>query len=358
MTLKRKPTAIIYSPHYLLHDPGPDHPESPMRLKAIVKELRKNGFTQRDELKRITPTEASVDQIQSVHAKDYVDLVKRTRGMKQALLDAGDTVTCPKSYRVALLAAGGTIQAADSVMSEESKNSFALVRPPGHHAGVDYAFGFCIFNNVALAATHLLLNHRLKRVAIVDIDGHHGNGTQEIFYKTNTVLYTSLHSDPRSHFPGTGHIEEIGEGAGIGYNIDVPLPSGTDDALYQEALGEIILPIIRQYNPEFILVSAGFDSHYADPILDLSLTANGYRETVHKIIDLSEECCQGKLSMTLEGGYNLPYLARMVTATIAQMGGLDYAVKDDKREANSTVVNAVRRTIRELRTILSSYWKL
>ena len=357
MALNGKFTAVIYSPRYLLHDTGLGHPESPMRLKAIVKELRKSGLTKRTEIKKISPRKASIGQIQSVHSEDYVSLVRKTSKMRHAILDTGDTVTSPDSYDVALLAAGGTIQASELVLSGKFKNAFALVRPPGHHAGVDYASGFCIFNNVALAASNLIRNHHLNRIAIIDIDGHHGNGTQEIFYNTKSVLYVGLHSDP-THFPWTGFIDEVGEGAGVGYNINIPLPSGTDDNLYQEALEEVALPVIYQYKPEFILVSAGFDCHYADPILDLSLTANGYKKTVQKIVTLAEGTCGGRLVMVLEGGYNLLYLSRMVAATIAQLAELDYVIEDTERKADSSVKSVGRRTLKELKAILSPYWEL
>ena len=174
---------------------------------------------------------------------------------------------------MARLAAGGTIKATDLVMKRNYRNSFAFVRPPGHHAGPGYPMGFCVFNNVAVAASHLLENYGLDHVLILDVDAHHGNGTQEIFYRSNKVLYVSLHEDP-IEFPLKGFADEVGEKEGLGYTVNVPLPYGTGDRIYLKAFNEIVAPIIKQYKPQFTLVSTGFDSHYADPIGNLSLLSN------------------------------------------------------------------------------------
>lgn len=350
-------TAVVFTPKYLKHDPGPDHPESPNRLKVIIEELERSGLLDSGKCVLIEPKPASLKDIELIHELEYVELVQRTCATGGGLLDLGDTVVTPESCEVAFLAVGGILKAVNLVATRKFDNAFALVRPPGHHAGPYYALGFCIFNNVAIAAAHLLHRLNFSRVLILDIDAHHGNGTQEIFYDTNNVLYVSLHQDPRG-FPGTGFIDEIGESEGLGYTVNVPFPLRIDNQLYQEAFDQIVVPIAKQYKPQFILVSAGFDGHYTDPVGGLSLSTNGYVEAFSKILNLTSQLCEGQLVVALEGGYSLNYLGKMATAAIAKMADVSYTVQDSNPTAHPKTRRKAEQTISEVKRIQSTFWKL
>ena len=270
-------TAVIFSPKYYQHNPGRDHPETAKRLGTVVNELKSGRLSRSKNWQFVAPEKARIEDVELVHDIDYIKFVETLCKSGGGLIDLEDTVVSPKSFDVALYAVGGTLKAVNLVMEKEFKNAFALVRPPGHHAEKFYAKGFCIFNNVAIAAGHLLKKFNLQRILILDIDAHHGNGTQETFYGTNKVLYISLHQNPRA-FSGTGFIDEIGEGEGIGYNVNIPFPFRTGDQIYLKAMREIVTPITCQYKPQFILVSAGLDGHYTDPVANLSLSALCYKE--------------------------------------------------------------------------------
>ena len=220
-------TAIVYSPKYLRHKTGPKHPEVPSRLRVIMRELNNSGVLKHENCSLVEPEPISQKDLQIVHSPSYIKQIKQFCSCGGGLVDVQDTVVSAESYDVALLAAGGAVKAVNLVMNKTYTNAFAFVRPPGHHAGSCYDMGFCVFNNVAVAASHLLNNCNLKRVAILDIDAHHGNGTQDIFYKNSNVLYVSLHEDP-IEFPLSGFVDETGKGDGLGYTVNVPLPYGTD----------------------------------------------------------------------------------------------------------------------------------
>lgn len=350
-------TAIYYSPKFLEHDPGPDHPETPSRLRAIVDELSRSNLFRSEKCSYVEPKPAKRKDLELVHEADYIELLSKMCSAGGGVIDLGDTVISRKSCEVATLAVGAVIDAVNAVAERRTKNAFALVRPPGHHAGAYYAYGFCLFNNVAVAAFHLLnrLNH--KRILILDFDAHHGNGTQEIFYDTNKVLYISVHEDPTG-FPGTGFIDEIGEAEGLGYTVNVPLPLRADDLTYQRALDEIVLPIARQYKPEFVLVSAGFDGHYTDPIGDLLLSIDGYAEIFSKTVNMAAQSCEGRLVATLEGGYSLNFLGKMVTSAIAQMAHVPYRVTDTHPVGHPRTLKKAEQVIANVKRIQSSFWKL
>lgn len=350
-------TAIYYSPTFLEHNPGPDHPEVPRRLKVITAELARSGLLNSGKCAYVRPQPARHEDLTLVHENEYVELIRKTCAAGGGVIDLGDTVVNSKSYDVAALAAGAIIDAVGLVANRKAKNAFAAVRPPGHHAGVYYALGFCLFNNVAIGASHLLNRLRFDRILIVDIDAHHGNGTQEIFYSTDKVLYISLHEDPRG-FPGTGFIDEIGEGEGIGYTVNVPLPFRADNAAYQEALDEIVIPIAVRYKPEFMLISAGFDGHYTDPVGDLGLSTRSYEVTFKKLVALANQLCEGRLVATLEGGYSLNFLGKLVTSAIAKMASVLYRLDDCRQNVNSRSSRKAEQIINSVRSIQSSYWKL
>ena len=352
-----KKTAIIYTPKYLDHNTGPDHPETADRLRAIMKELKESSLFESGKCSLIEPKPASVKDVELVHQPDYVQLVERVCSSGGGLLDLGDTVVSPESYETALYAVGGAVEATDLVMNEEFQNAFAFVRPPGHHAGPSYAMGFCLFNNVAVAAAHLLRKFHLKRILILDVDAHHGNGTQEIFYNTNKVLYISLHQDPRG-FPGAGFIDEVGNGDGLGYTVNVPFPYQTGDKAYLKAFNQIVIPIIQQYKPQFILVSTGFDGYYTDPVASLSLSASTYLKVFEKVLNLASQFCMGKFAAVLEGGYSLNFIGKIATAVIGKMTGVSYVIQDKHPVATSDVWKQAEKTIMMIKRTHSKFWDL
>lgn len=350
-------TAVMYSSEFLDHETGPDHPESPNRLRAIIRELKGSGLLRTRKCSIVAPKPAKLEDLELVHEPDYIELVQKTCSYGGGVLDLGDTVVSQKSCRVAFLAVGAVINAVNMVAAGEVRNAFALVRPPGHHAGPYYALGFCLFNNVAVAAAYLLRRLGYKRVLVLDIDAHHGNGTQEIFYGTNNVLYLSLHEDPRG-FPGTGFADEVGDGEGLGYTVNVPFPFKVDDKIYQQGFEQIAVPIIQQYKPQFVLVSAGFDGHYTDPVAELSLSMNAYTYVFSKILKLASQLCNGRVVASLEGGYSLGFLGKMVTSTISEMAGITYTPKDSGPVADSKTRRKAEQITRKVKRIQSSFWQL
>lgn len=350
-------TAVLYIQKYLEHNPGVHHPECPDRLIVIMKELKRSGMFKTGKCKLVEPKPADIKQVALVHQPDYIKLVEKVCKYGGGVLDLGDTVASPKSFEAALYAVGGAIMGVNLVMNRKFKNAFAFVRPPGHHAGPDYPRGFCIFNNVAIAATHLLRNYKLNRILILDIDAHHGNGTQEIFYSTDKVLYLGLHQNPLG-FPGTGFVDEVGIEEGEGFTVNFPFPFRVDDQNYMEAINQIAVPIIQQYKPQFILVSTGFDCHYTDPVASLSLSALAYVKIFEKVLELASELCFGKVVAVLEGGYSLDFIGRIAAAVVARMADVTYLLQDKRPVASSRVQAEAQRIIAEVRKIHSSYWSL
>jgi len=350
-------TAIIYTPRYLDHKSGHGHPESPNRLKWIMKEINNSSLLKSRKCALIEPEPAKIEDVELVHESDYIDLVKKVSKRGGGILDLGDTVVGAKSFDTALFAVGGVIHAVNLVMEGKFQNAFALVRPPGHHAGPYYAMGFCLFNNIAIAATYLLKKFSLDRVLILDVDSHHGNGTQEIFYETDKVLYMSLHHDPKG-FPGTGFADEVGEDKGMGYKVNIPFPFRVDDKIYLEAVNQIVVPIVRQYKPQFILVSAGFDGHYSDPVGELALSTFSYVETFEKTLSFASEVCDGKVVAVLEGGYSQKFLGTIAAAVISKMSGATYSFKDRQQTATPKIRKRAEEILNEVKDIQSSFWKL
>jgi len=350
-------TAIIYSPTYLRHDTGPRHPESASRLRVITRELNKSGILENPDLNLIEPKAATPNELTLIHTRNYIHQIRRFCSGGGGLLDREDTVASPESYEVALLAAGGALKAVRQVMKGLYRNAVVLCRPPGHHAGPDYPLGFCIFNNVAVAAAHLTKRFGLCRVLVIDIDAHHGNGTQEIFYNSSNVLYVSLHEDP-IEFPLTGFATETGTQEGKGYTVNIPLPYGTDDKIYLKAFKEVALPVINQYRPEFVLVSAGFDNHYSDPIGNLSISAYSYTKIFEALTEVSSKHCGGKLVAVLEGGYSLRMLGQLACAATATLAGVSYPLRDRVRAAGANVRKKGEVTISKVKRIQSAYWNI
>ncbi len=350
-------TAVVFTPRYLDHKTGLRHPESPARLRVIMRELNKSALFRTGKCSLVKPKVASIKDVELVHEPDYIQLVQRVCASGGGVVDLGDTIVSSESFKVALLAVGGAVKAVDLVMAGKFRNAFAFVRPPGHHAGRDYALGFCVFNNTAIAAAHLLFHFNLKRILILDVDAHHGNGTQEIFYDSGSVLYVSLHQDPLE-FPGTGFVDEVGEGEGLGYTVNVPFPFRISDQIYFKAFNQIVVPIMRQYKPQFILVSAGFDNHYTDPVANLSLSASSYVEIFGKILELASNLCTGKLVAILEGGYSLRFLGRMAVSVIAKMAEIQYFIKDKRPVVGLGLRKRAERIIEEVKRVQSSFWDI
>ena len=318
-----KRTGLVYHPDYLKHDTGPSHPERPDRLKAIVDRLK--GSTTVPGLEWMSPSldrsQEIEEWIKKTHKPSHLERIKDAVPQTGHHYIDSDTPLSPFSYNAALLAVGGLLEACDAVMQGRVKNAFCAVRPPGHHAESRRAMGFCLFNNVAIAARYLQRQYGLERILIVDWDVHHGNGTQEIFYEDPTVFYFSTHQYP--HYPGTGTEDERGRGAGEGFTLNCPLPAGTGDRAYLEIFEKVLVPAAEGFQPDFVLVSSGFDAHRDDPLASMSLTEQGYAGMTRIIKKIADSYCDGRIVSCLEGGYNLEALANSAEAHLEALSGSD-----------------------------------
>jgi acetoin utilization deacetylase AcuC-like enzyme len=309
-------TGYVYDPIYLRHDTG-EHPENAGRLKAIIAMLESTGLA--DRLTLIKPRPTTLEELSLVHEKAYIARIEEMNMKGGGFID-GETVMSLDTYEAALNAAGGVMAAVDAVMAGTVNSAFALVRPPGHHAAPGRGMGFCIFNNVAIAAAYALKKYSLKRIAIIDFDVHHGNGTQAVFDNEPSVMYISTHQFP--HYPGTGNFNETGRGSAAGTKVNIPLPRGCGDTEYLRVFREIIVPVVKRYQPELILVSAGYDPHWSDELAEMQVSISGFARMVSIIKELADEFCGGKLVLALEGGYGLEALAYSVKATFEIMLGV------------------------------------
>jgi len=304
----------LFDDRYLLHETGSLHPESPARLQAIKEALA--SFPSLSRWRRLEPRAATMEELALIHDTGHVARVDQASLHAPAYLDP-DTPVSAASYRTALLAAGGVMQCAEELLSGRLQRAFAFVRPPGHHAGPARSMGFCLFNNIALAAAYAHVLHHLERIAIVDIDLHHGNGTQHCFHDNPHVLYISTHQYP--FYPGTGAFEEKGGGEGGGYTVNFPLPARTGDPTIVPIYSRIVAGILDQYRPQLILVSAGFDCHHRDPLGDLMVTAEGCGSVGASLIRAADRSCSGKILFVLEGGYSFEGLQDCTQAVMAEM---------------------------------------
>ena len=307
-------TALIADRRYLDHFAGRVHPERPERVAAMLAMAQQ---LPRPDLKLYAPRAASRAELALCHRDDYIDAVAHTATLERANFDP-DTHTSAATFATATLAAGGVLTAVEAVLAGEADNAFAIVRPPGHHALADRAMGFCFFNNVAIAAAALVANHGLERVLILDWDVHHGNGTQELFFASPQILYMSLHQYP--FYPGSGLFEEVGVGAGAGFNVNVPMPASFGDDEYLRAFDDLLMPIARKFNPQFVLISSGFDCHFRDPLGGMRVTENGFLAMTRRMKRLAAEACAGRLVAVLEGGYDLKALADSGREVINELG--------------------------------------
>jgi len=304
-------TGLIYHPDYLLHDTGGYHPESPLRLKAITGRLEETGLMRRLTVVRPDPPRPDLsDWMGRVHPTVHLNRMERLQPETGIARIDADTVMSPQSFRVARLAVEGLLTAADGIVAGRLKNAFCAVRPPGHHAESSRAMGFCLLNNVAIAARYLQGRHGFKRIMIVDWDVHHGNGTQHIFEEDPTVFYFSIHQFPL--YPGTGRADEHGRGAGEGYTLNCPLPPGKGDDDYIAVFEKSLRPAFEAFRPDFILISAGFDAHRDDPLANMRVTEDGFGEMTRMVMKWADIHSGGRILSCLEGGYNLDALARSV----------------------------------------------
>lgn len=343
-------TGLLLDDVFLNHHAVGHHPEQPERLAAIRKELNSRNLAQKCEV--VSPRDATKEEILRVHTSSYLDRLERSVPGNTGHLDA-DTFYSPGSWDAALKAAGGTVDLALSVLKGELDNGAAFVRPPGHHATPGRAMGFCLLNNIAIAAA-AALDQGAERVAIVDWDLHHGNGTQDIFYGDPKVLYTSLHMFP--HYPGTGGPNEMGSGAGKGFTVNFPMPPYSGFPEFEAAFAEALLPILEQYNPDLLLVSAGFDAHERDPLGALQLDDQSYASMTGWLRQTADKCCGGKLVCVLEGGYDLQAIAGSGAEVIS--GLLDDDPKIQPPESDPSVAPVVRKLLDAIKEILAEHWSL
>ena len=348
MIMKR--TGIVWDPRYLNHRTDDGHPESRQRLEAIYAMLEQ--IHARQHFSEIPPRMATTEEIQLIHSPEYIAKIAATDGLEAVAL-TGDTHTSADSYRTACLAVGGVLEAVTRVASKELSNAFALVRPPGHHAEKSRAMGYCLFNNVALAAEFARKNLGMKRILIIDWDVHHGNGTQHLFERNRSVLFFSIHQYP--HFPGTGFYNETGIGPGEGFTVNLPIPRGYGDGEYVAILSALLPPLAAEFEPDLILVSAGFDMTPADPLGGMQVTPDGFAGMTRCIMDVAESCCRGKLVLALEGGYAVDVIGEAVKAVLLELADLTTSNRQEiVRLADAKkILYALKRGV----NVQRHYWK-
>lgn len=368
---------FVYDDRYLQHNPGLQHLYGsgrnypfvepiihPSNYRLVMRTKHLLDYTGlSSSLKRIEPYMATVDDIAMYHTVEYIERVKQL-----CASGGGDTgegaPAAPDSYDIALLAAGGAMAAVDAVMRGEVRRVFANVRPPGHHAMSDKGMGFCIFNNVVIAALHAQRTHGVERVMVLDWDVHDGNGTQDAFYSDPSVLFFSIHQD-RLYPVDFGHIDQVGEGSGEGYTVNLPMPAGSGDAAYWKAFDTVVLPIAHQFKPQLVLISAGQDASNADPLGRMCLSTEGYRGLTERMIAIAEEHAEGRLVVVQEGGYSETYAPYCTLAIIETLAGTrtridePFPLEGIRRQPHHTAVGASgEEAIAAIQAQQSKYWLL
>ncbi|MFT5050304.1 MAG: acetoin utilization deacetylase AcuC-like enzyme [Chlamydiales bacterium] len=308
-------TGLVESPHSQAHDTGPGHPENAGRLRAIDTKLRETGLI--DELDRACAPRAPLEALLRVHSPDYVERVRERIEAGADFVDSPDVNVCPASFESALHAAGGALLALDNVVAGTWKNAFVAARPPGHHAEASLAMGFCLFNNAATVVRQAQALHGLERVAVLDWDVHHGNGTQHLFERDESVFYASLHEFP--HYPGTGRARERGFGAGEGATLNCPMDARSGDADWLSVFDDEVLPALDAFRPQLLVISAGFDAHLRDPLSSTRLSEDAFKQMTRGAIDLARRHCGGKVVSLLEGGYDPAALAASVHVHLTEL---------------------------------------
>jgi acetoin utilization deacetylase AcuC-like enzyme len=338
MAQEKATVAFVSSPRFVEHETGPFHPERPDRIRAIHRAVRAAGLVNSPDpfpdfeldlgampqapfkAIEIAPVMAEERWLELVHPPEHVRQVKRVAEAGGGVLDQGDTRIDANGYEMAMLSLGGVLTACDWVMGGTSRRAFVAGRPPGHHAEPDRAMGFCLFANVAIGARYLQKKHGVKRIAIVDFDVHHGNGTQAAFEDDPSVFFVSMHEDPRVCYPGSGYEWEAGAGAGVGYTMNVVFPPLSVDEDYLTALRRRILPVLETFAPEVLMISAGFDAHLDDPLANVNLSEAGFGEMTRELVGLADRHCNGRVVSVLEGGYHLRALGRSVVRHLIALG--------------------------------------
>lgn len=342
-------TGIVRDNRYMEHDMGKGHPECPERLDAIYRMLDQN---MKDSLINVPVREAEKTELLYIHTSRYIDQIVATDGIDSTYLDP-DTQASAGSCRAALLAAGGLCEAVRLVNDGELDNAFALVRPPGHHAEKSRAMGFCLFNNVAIAAMYAREQLELDRVLIADWDVHHGDGTQHSFESDESILYFSTHQYP--HYPGTGSYGEVGSGKGVGYTVNVPLPTGYGDGDFVSIYNRVLKPVALEFKPDLILVSAGFDIYFRDPLSSMNVSPDGFAGLTRTLMDLADECCEGKLVITLEGRYHIDGQRDSVKAVLQELADIKKtSIPDMLTRADESIVDFA---IKPVLAIHRDFWK-
>jgi len=339
---------FVYDPIYLHHDTG-HHVENATRLEAIISHLEQTQL--KPQLTLIKPRAASIEEVSLAHHKQYISHIQEVAQKGGGWLDA-DTVMSSESYKVASYATGGAIRATEAVMNGETDSAFALVRPPGHHATFRQAMGFCLFNNIAIATKYALVKYKLDRITIIDFDVHHGNATHETFYDNPRVLYISTHQYP--FYPGTGRAEETGSGDAKGTTVNIPLPAGCGDTEYLQVFEQIVIPAVRRFSPQLILVSAGYDPHWADDLALMEASTTGFGQIVNIIKGLAGELCNSRLVFTLEGGYNLTALATSIKATFDVLLGktnIEDPLGQSSRRLKAPGISSLIKSIKDIHNL-------
>jgi acetoin utilization deacetylase AcuC-like enzyme len=342
----RSAPAVVLDPRCVEHDPGAGHPERPDRLRTLIDLLEGEDAP---DVVRLPAREAEDEELLRVHTPDYLELLAATAHRERTVLDP-DTSASGGSWRAARLSAGGLLSLVDAVVAGEVERGISLLRPPGHHAEASLPRGFCMLNNVAVAAAHLRRRHGIERILIADIDVHHGNGTQHVFEADPDVLYLSLHQFP--FYPGTGAIGETGFGEGRGRTVNLPLPAGCGDGEYREAFVRVVEPIARAFAPEFVLVSVGFDGDARDPLAAMRLTVDGYRDMFRRLLRIAREFTDGRIAMVLEGGYDLTALREGVVAV------LDELAHDREPVRGGTEETAISPLLDRIVDVQGEFWPL
>ena len=330
-------TGFVLDDRYILHDTGDGHPERARRIEVLL-----GAIEERPGLRRVAPRPATGEEIVLVHDERHFEAIGRTRGVSRAAFDA-DTPVSADSFETACLAAGGVLALIDEIMATRLDNGFAMVRPPGHHAERSQAMGFCLFNNIAIGAAYLQRRYKLDRILVVDWDVHHGNGTQHSFYRDPGVLFISTHRYP--FYPGTGGIDEVGSGDGTGFTVNVPLLPGFGDAEFADVFDSVVVPVAERYEPQFVLISAGFDAHARDPLGGLAATEAGFARMARSLLSVAKNYSENRCAAVLEGGYDLRAIRDSSVAVLDELTGSSAELPPISAGASraAPIVEAVRK---------------
>ena len=312
------------STRFMDHQTGPHHPERPARIEAIINAVKASGLWDSPDVKHLDFGPADERDLRLVHTDQHIERIRHICEIGGGVLDfQGDTPVGADSFEIAKLSVGCLLRCCDAVMSGEVDRAFSAARPPGHHAEPDRAMGFCLFSNVAIAARYIQKNYGIERVGIVDFDVHHGNGTQAAIEHDPSVLFFSLHQDPRTCYPGSGHDWEIGTGRGRGYTVNLPFRPGSGDADYHKVLEHRVVPELDEFAPQVLLISAGFDAHHDDPLAQMELSDEFYEVMTRMLVGVANRHCKGRVISALEGGYNLHALGRSVVRHMIGLGAME-----------------------------------